>query len=77
MGLRQVRLRRAVLPEHRCWGAALDVSKLGSDYQHYTGFHRWSCACAEGQGKEVAPCQFLCSWRGLSMNIASLGHAPR
>lgn len=53
LGLRQVRLRRTVPPEHQ--RVALGVSKLGSQWWPCTGTLRWPCIYAEVQGREIQP----------------------
>lgn len=45
LGLRQVWLWREYLL--RCKGIGIGLSKLGSKFWHYAGYHRWTCICAE------------------------------
>ena len=75
LGLRELWLRRAVLPE--CRRLVLDVSKLGSQCWYCVLlFYMWLCVYAEEWGEGNGTRQFFCS-REVSLDSASQGPSER
>ena len=70
-GLREVRLRRAVPPEHR--GVGIVVNKLGSLCWCSAVSPGWLCVDAEGQGRNTVQATSFVPWEA----AASQGYTPR